>query len=591
MGNGLTRSPDNPLLTTPHSLLPLKMKRFPTQSLKYLFWLGPMLAIAGISAGVVAGWTLIPLVMIGLGVAIIGLWLFQQGRKADAKSFLGQRSTQVGTNAVLTTIAVLVILGFLNFLAARTPARVDLTENQVFTLAPETQQVVKNLPNPVKVWVFTPQGEPQDRELLESYRRLGDKVTYEFVDPQAQPSLAKRLEIKSPGDVVVESPEKDRKQFVQTISVGASENPVEAGQRLSEVKLTSALEQLTNDRRQTAYVVQGHGERPLDPGQGGMSEATKLLSDRSFDLKPLVLASTKEVPKDANVVIVAGSQKPFLPAEVTTLKNYLAQGGNLMLMIDPTETNLGLEPILKEWGVDLDRRVVVDSSAQGLAGLGPADAIVTQYGDHPITQDLAGNLSFFSLARPLGVANVKDVKRTELLFTSDRSWAESDLKSDPLQYDQGKDQQGPLVLGLALTRPVKSATTKPTPTASPTASPSPGSSPAPSPKASPSPSPSPSPGANQGADKPAESRLVVIGNSTFATDGFVNQVVNGDVFLNSVRWLSQADQQTLSVRPKEPKNRRITLSPQQAAIAGWLALVILPLLGFGSAFFVWWRRR
>jgi ABC-type uncharacterized transport system involved in gliding motility auxiliary subunit len=84
---------------------------------------------------------------------------------------------------------------------------------------------------------------------------------------------------------------------------------------------------------------------------------------------------------------------------------------------------------------------------------------------------------------------------------------------------------------------------------------------------------------------------VVIGNSTFATDGFVNQVVNGDVFLNSVRWLGRTEQQTLSVRPKEPKNRRITLSPQQATIAGLLALIILPLLGFGSAFFVWWRRR
>ncbi|MDX2244882.1 MAG: Gldg family protein [Leptolyngbyaceae cyanobacterium bins.302] len=531
------------------------MKRLSSLNLKYLFWLGPMLTIAGISAGVVAGWTAVPIGMMAIGVAIIAAWLFQQGRKADTKSFLGARSTQVGTNAVLTTLAVVIILGLLNFLVARTPARVDLTENQVFTLAPETQQVVRNLPQPVKVWVFVPQPEPQDRELLESYRRLGDpggiskaaRITYEFVDPQAQPSLAKRLEIKSPGDVIVESPEKNRKQFVQTLSMGASENPAETGQRLSEVKLTSALEQLTSDRRQTVYFVQGHGERPLEPGQGALSEAAKLLGDRSFDSKPLVLASTKEVPKDAGVVVIAGTQKPLLPAEITTLKNYLTRGGNLLLMVDPTETNLGFESLLKDWGVDLDKRVVVDSSAQGLAGLGPADAIVTQYGDHPISKELQGNLSFYSLARPLGVAEAKDVKLTPFLFTSDRSWAESDLKSDPLQYDQGKDQQGPLVLGVALTRP--------------------------------------------GKQKSAESRLVVIGNSTFATDGYLNQVVNGDVFLNSVRWLGKSDQQTLSIRPKEAKNRRITLSPQQATIAGWLALVILPILGFSSAFYIWWRRR
>lgn len=541
------------------------MKQFPRSNLKYLFWLGPMLTIAGISAGVVAGWSAIPIALIAVGVAIVAFWLFQQGRKVEAKTFWGARSTQVGTNALLTTLAVLVILGFLNFLAARAPARVDLTENQVFTLAPETQQVVKNLPSPVKVWMFTPQPEPQDRELLESYRRLGDQLSFEFADPQAQPSLAQRLEVKSPGDVIVELPEKGRKQFVQNVGVGASDNPAEAGQRLSEVKLTSALEQLTSDRRQIVYFVQGHGERPLEPGQGAMSEVVKLLGDRSFEAKLLVLAATKAVPKDADVVIVAGAQKPFLSAELTPLTTYLNQGGNVLLLADPTEVNLGLEALLKTWGVDLDRRVIVDSSAQGLAGLGPADAIVTQYGDHPISRELQGNLSFYSLARPLGIADTKDVTITPLLFTSDRSWAESDLKSDPLQYDPGKDQQGPLVLGVALTRPAQT-------------------SPAPKP---PSPPPSPTPPA---AQKP-ESRLVVIGNSTFATDGFVNQVVNGDVFLNSVRWLGRTEQQTLSVRPKEPKNRRITLSPQQATIAGLLALIILPLLGFGSAFFVWWRRR
>jgi ABC-type uncharacterized transport system involved in gliding motility auxiliary subunit len=83
----------------------------------------------------------------------------------------------------------------------------------------------------------------------------------------------------------------------------------------------------------------------------------------------------------------------------------------------------------------------------------------------------------------------------------------------------------------------------------------------------------------------------VIGNSTFATDGLFDQLGNGDVFLNSVRWAGQQEQSTLSIRPKEAKNRRINLTAQQASLAGWLALVILPLLAFGTAIFIWWRRR
>ena len=83
----------------------------------------------------------------------------------------------------------------------------------------------------------------------------------------------------------------------------------------------------------------------------------------------------------------------------------------------------------------------------------------------------------------------------------------------------------------------------------------------------------------------------MIGNSTFMTDGLFNQAINGDVFLNSVRWLGQQDQQALSIRPKEAKNRRITLTNGQANFAGWLALGILPLLGFGTAIWMGWRRR
>jgi len=466
----------------------------------------------------------------------------------------------------------------------------------------------------VKVWVFTGQPEPQDRELLESYRRLNDRFRYEFVDPRSQPALAKRLEIKTLGDVVLEVPDKSRKQFVQNLSGGASDNPAAAGQRLSEIKLTSALQQVTSDRRQVVYFVQGHGERPLEPGQGAISAAVKLLGDRNWDSKPLVLAAAKEVPQNTDVVVVAGPQKPLLPAEVATLKEYLSQGGKLLLLIDPTEISLGLEPLLKDWGVDLDKRVVIDSSAQALAGLGPADAIVTQYGNHPITNELKGNISFYSLARPLGMADVKTVKNTELLYTSDRSWAESDLKSDPLKFTPGKDQQGPLVLGIALERPAvspsntpspsptskSSPTPSPSPTSksspTPTSSPTPKSSPTPSPSpvaptAAPAPSPASSPNSTKPGEKPLESYLVVIGNSTFATDGFVDRGVNGDVFLNSVRWLGQKQQQTLSIRPKEAKNRRITLSMQQATIAGWLSLVLLPWLGFGTAVFIWWKRR
>jgi ABC-type uncharacterized transport system involved in gliding motility auxiliary subunit len=95
----------------------------------------------------------------------------------------------------------------------------------------------------------------------------------------------------------------------------------------------------------------------------------------------------------------------------------------------------------------------------------------------------------------------------------------------------------------------------------------------------------------ENTQKKSESRLVVLGNSNFATDGWFEQQLNGDVFLNSVSWLTKRDEQALSIRPKEQKSRRINLTAFQAGILGWSALVIMPLVGFTTAGLMWWRRR
>jgi ABC-type uncharacterized transport system involved in gliding motility auxiliary subunit len=84
---------------------------------------------------------------------------------------------------------------------------------------------------------------------------------------------------------------------------------------------------------------------------------------------------------------------------------------------------------------------------------------------------------------------------------------------------------------------------------------------------------------------------VVIGNAAFATDGLFDQQLNGDVFLNSVNWLSQQNDATLSIRPREVTNRRIVMTVQQQIGLGIFALLVLPLLGFILALLMWLRRR
>jgi ABC-type uncharacterized transport system involved in gliding motility auxiliary subunit len=183
------------------------------------------------------------------------------------------------------------------------------------------------------------------------------------------------------------------------------------------------------------------------------------------------------------------------------------------------------------------------------------------------------------------------VQANPIVLTAKESWAESNIEEKPVKLSEG-DRPGPLPIGVALSRVV---TPTPSPSVSPIASPgvSPSVSPIASPETSPSisPTPSPSPSATPTPDLRKESRLVVFGNSSFATDGYFGQRLNGDVFVNSVGWLSQNDGQVLSVRPRSVKNRRLAITNQQMAIVGLIALAGLPLLGLITGGVIWWRQR
>ncbi len=543
---------------------------------KYLFWLGPFLVAVGLTVGLVSEqWGLISLAFLIPGIVIIGLWIIWQSYQTN---WWKRRSTQAGTNALVATIAVLAILGLINFLGTRYHYRVDLTETQLFTLAPQSRELVKALPQPVKIWIFDINQNPQDQQLLENYRRQSSKFNFEYVDPQLRPGLAEKIGAKDYGEVYLEYG--DKRELVQTIN---------QNERLSEIRLTSRLQKLTSSTTTKIYLLQGHGESQLSPGKGAISQAIEGLKDKNYTTEPLSLAENPKVPQDAAVVIVASPKRGLFEAEVKALQEYLNGGGNLLLMIDPN-TDPKLDSLLKEWGIRLDNRLAVDISSETVIGLGPAAPLVTEYGQHPITQDFRNDISFYPIARPLEITPIPTIQATPLLRTKPypSSWAESDLESEKLEFNPDKDLKGPLTLGVALTRKQTPKST-PIPQASPTPSPLP--SPTTQNKTSPPTPSSPSSPPTPSSQTPIESRLVVFGNSNFATDGLFDRQLNGDVFLNSVTWLNQQDKQPLSIRPKEPKNRRINLTTTQANLLTLSSVLILPLIGFGVAVILWWKRR
>ncbi|MBE9029672.1 Gldg family protein [filamentous cyanobacterium LEGE 11480] len=542
--------------------------------LKYAVFLGVGLASAGLIAGLVSGnWDIVATGLIIAGIVLMGVWLLFIGRLGapNQPNFWQRRSTQVGTNALVSTLSVLAILGLINFVAVRNVYRADITETQQFSLAPETKQVLKGLKSPVKMYLFTRDADPNDRILLDRLTGQTKQFSFEYVDPQTNPTLAQRFKLKN--DLVNKDVFLERFSHFENRPITQLVQSINPEVRLSESKIVNSLIRVTSDRRPKIYFLQGHGEKSLKPGKQSISAAVKGLTDRNFQVEPLSLAQTGEVPTDAAVIVVAGPQQPLFEPEIKLLTEYQRQGGNLLVLLDP-RTETGIDPLLKQWGIVLDNRLAIDASGIGKQlNLGPAAPIVQTYSDHPITRSFSNSISFYPYARPLEILEVPNVRPNPIVITNDKSWADADPDAKPVRFGEG-DRMGPLPIGVALSRVVL-----------PTATPSPTTANA-QPSPSPSPSPSPTP-----VSPSQEARMVVFGNTGFAMDGYFNQAINGDVLLNSISWLSQDDAQPLSVRPRSVKNRRII--PSQELVLGLFisAVIMVPLLGLITAIGLWWRRR
>ncbi|NEO27442.1 MAG: ABC transporter [Kamptonema sp. SIO4C4] len=534
---------------------PIKFPKLNRKIWRYLIWFGPMIAVAGLVIGAIVGIdSPIAIISLIVGVAIIILGLgFWSG---VFQGLLRQRSTQVGTDALVATLAVIAILGLLNFLAVNYPAKIDLTETKIFTLSPQTQSLVKNLSKPMKVWIFQANPNSVDQDLLNRYDRLSPYFSYEYVDPQVNIGLTNRFGVQNPGEVHIEYEE--RTQLVQVLEL-------RQGETLSEVQLTNGIEKILRDRQLVAYFLQGHGEYPLEPVAGGISLAIQSLEEQGYVVQPLDLSTEPSVPDDATVVVIASPERPLFRGEVNAIEMFLDLGGGVLVLQDPNRDS-GLDDFLEDWGIELDDRLIIDASEEGNAiGYRPTTPLVNQYGSHPITLEFGNSLSVYPLARPVEIEETEDdIEATPIVMTSETSWAEQNLQSETIEYNPDEDLAGPLNIGVALSRELQEDPEEETET---------------------------SDSETDTAEDREEARLVVFGNGGFATNGWFEQQLNSDVFLNSVKWLAKENEAILSIRPKELEDRRLNLSNLQITWLWWLALVIVPLFGFASAGVAWWIRR
>jgi ABC-type uncharacterized transport system involved in gliding motility auxiliary subunit len=88
---------------------------------------------------------------------------------------------------------------------------------------------------------------------------------------------------------------------------------------------------------------------------------------------------------------------------------------------------------------------------------------------------------------------------------------------------------------------------------------------------------------------PRRSRLVVVGDSDFATNSFFHIMGNGALFLNAVNYLA-AQENLIGLQPRTAELPRINLTNRQMKATFVLSVLLVPALLALIGTVVWWRQ-
>ncbi|MDD9938083.1 MAG: GldG family protein [Myxococcales bacterium] len=380
--------------------------------------------------------------------------------------------------SIASTLLVVAIVGMLNYLAYRHYGRVDWTSQSLFTLSEKSEKVVAELVSDVDIYVFLSQGEPQfeeTKELLKRYRDASERVRVHHVDPDREAGefqvLAQRFNIQAratmqgvEADVAAVVTLDDKRWHIpRNDLIGWSIGPMDGKEEINvkaEQAITGAIVQVTQGRATKVCVTAGHGEWSLDEAaERPLALLTELLKYDNIEWEELKTLGKKEVPEGCDALLVLGPTRPFSDPEAQLLSSYLKGGGNLMLALNPVIerddiNSTGLEGMLLEHGVTLDRSLVLELDAERLLAPTPVQFLSADFGDHPTTRAVIGRgavlVTMSRSLRTTGNAPHLDV----LLRTSEKAFGATDISRVMKEGEEPAagpgDLKGPLDLAYAL---------------------------------------------------------------------------------------------------------------------------------------------
>ncbi len=468
---------------------------------------------------------------------------------------------------ILAATAVLLLV---NFVAGRHPRRFFWSGQARIQVSSQSAGLLRSLTNQIKVTVYYNRDhEPLYSSicaLLEEYHLLNSGVTYEKVDYVRNPAAALRVK------AAYQLPSGDDKDFVIFDCAGHSRQIVpgnvfgdfrgrlvanKEGEREWERTLqafkgdlifSSMILAVTNPKILNACFLEENGEHPSDgTGKLGYQRFKEVLQQSWVHCGTNSLLGTNVLsPKDWNLVIIAGPLTPFPAEAIQKLRNYLNQGGRMLVLFHPDTraVKTGLEALLQEWGIRITDDLIIDNEhSVGPQGL---DLAIKDFSNHPTVGQIA-NLGLYMLEpRPV-------------LKKAQKNPGPDAAKVEELAFASERAHLGTNAVPFGVRIPLMVAAER----------------------------------AGVKGDLPDRgfTRIVAVGESLFLDNAFIEEAGNREFARCAVNWLLDQTQVLQGVGPQTVNEYKLLMTRGQLTSVEWLFLAGIPGVILLLGGIVWLRRR
>jgi len=437
-------------------------------------------------------------------------------------------------------VLLLLVLGTCAWLTQKYHRVFDWTRDSRNSLSETSRIVLQQMDQTLLVTVLARNAASERQAILKQvkkYSAVNPDIDFKFLDVDKEILLAKALHLHNPNQMRLDY--KSRFEIVDTIS---------------EREIINALQRLTRKNNPWVTFLTGHGERDaFNEENQGYSTLRQTLETSGVQVQDLNLIKTTVIPDNISVLVIAAPQTALLAGEEKLIVEFIDAGGNLLWLSDPqtsNDTETKLLPLLaKRLGLSWVNGTIIDANQKLRSMLGikhPAVVPVVEYQQHDITSKLK-NQTLFPFAAGISIATPEKWKAQPLFYSLPRAWSEaSDLSGENVVFDsESGDTEGPLLMAASLTRAI---------------------------------------------DKKTWQRIVLMGDSDFATNAYVGYGENLRLIVSILQWLVHDDQR-ISLLPYQPPDVSIEFSNRAIATLAATYLLIVPLGVLLIGIFIGIRRR